>query len=94
MQVGLGLSHSLTRTRTNPNPNLTPCPCNAPSFSAQLEGKKRWRLYQSAQPDQALPRFSSKNFTQDELPEQVGREGGGDWGGEKRREEASLTTNL
>lgn len=36
-------------------------------FILQLEGKKRWRLYEPRTVGETLPRFSSKNFGQDEI---------------------------
>jgi lysine-specific demethylase/histidyl-hydroxylase NO66 len=33
-------------------------------FILQLEGKKRWRLYEPRTPMEKLPRFSSPNFSQ------------------------------
>ena len=36
-------------------------------FIMQLEGKKRWRLYQPRSPQETLPRFSSQNFSQSEI---------------------------
>jgi lysine-specific demethylase/histidyl-hydroxylase NO66 len=38
------------------------------AFAMQLEGKKRWRLYQSVNDNDALPRVPSRNFREDELP--------------------------
>ena len=35
-------------------------------FILQLEGKKHWRLYEP-KPEDRLPRFSSRNFTQNEI---------------------------
>ena len=37
-------------------------------FMMQLEGKKHWRLYE---PDQKLPRYSSKNLNQEDLKEPI-----------------------
>ena len=39
------------------------------AFVLQLEGQKRWRLYDPRTPDEVLPRVSSQNFEQDELGE-------------------------
>ena len=36
-------------------------------FILQLEGKKRWRLYKPRSEKETLPRFSSKNFDQNEI---------------------------
>lgn len=36
-------------------------------FILQLEGKKRWRLYEPRSSQETLPRFSSKNFAQEEI---------------------------
>lgn len=36
-------------------------------FMLQLEGKKRWRLYEPRTAQEKLPRFSSGNFSQDEI---------------------------
>jgi lysine-specific demethylase/histidyl-hydroxylase NO66 len=36
-------------------------------FIMQLEGKKHWRLYQPRCAQETLPRFSSPNFSQDEI---------------------------
>ena len=36
-------------------------------FILQLEGKKRWRVYEPTTPDGTLPRHSSGNFTQEEI---------------------------
>ena len=36
-------------------------------FMLQLEGKKRWRLYEPRSSQEKLPRFSSGNFDQDEI---------------------------
>jgi len=36
-------------------------------FIMQLEGKKRWRLYQPRNSHETLPRFSSQNFQQNEI---------------------------
>jgi lysine-specific demethylase/histidyl-hydroxylase NO66 len=33
-------------------------------FILQLEGKKRWRLYEPRTTQEKLPRFSSPNFSQ------------------------------
>ena len=38
-------------------------------FMLQLEGKKRWRLYEPRSAQEKLPRFSSGNFAQDEIGE-------------------------
>ena len=37
-------------------------------FLLQLEGRKHWRLYEPSEGDK-LARFSSRNFTQDEIGE-------------------------
>lgn len=39
------------------------------AFVLQLEGRKRWRLYDPRTPTEVLPRYSSSNFEQDELGE-------------------------
>lgn len=39
------------------------------AFVLQLEGRKRWRLYEPRAPNEVLPRFSSKNFEQSDLGE-------------------------
>jgi len=39
------------------------------AFVLQLEGKKRWRLYDPRTPTEVLPRLSSQNFDQSELGE-------------------------
>jgi len=39
------------------------------AFVLQLEGKKRWRLYDPRTPSEVLPRYSSANFEQSELGE-------------------------
>jgi len=39
------------------------------AFVLQLEGKKRWRLYDPRTPAEVLPRYSSANFEQSELGE-------------------------
>ena len=36
-------------------------------FILQLEGKKRWRVYEPTTAQGRLPRFSSGNFTQEEI---------------------------
>ena len=36
-------------------------------FMLQLEGRKRWRLYEPRSAQEKLPRFSSGNFAQDEI---------------------------
>jgi len=35
------------------------------AFIVQLEGKKRWRLYSPRVPDEELPRYSSRNFSEE-----------------------------
>ena len=40
-------------------------------FILQLEGKKHWRLYEPRKPEETLPRFSSKNFDQDEIGKSI-----------------------
>ena len=42
------------------------------AFILQLEGEKRWRCYAPRSTAEALPRFSSPNFAQDELGELLG----------------------
>lgn len=37
------------------------------AFVLQIEGKKRWRVYPPRNKNEELPRFSSPNFTQDEI---------------------------
>jgi lysine-specific demethylase/histidyl-hydroxylase NO66 len=37
------------------------------AFVLQLEGRKRWRVYKPLQDEFALPRFSSGNYSQDDL---------------------------
>lgn len=37
------------------------------AFVLQIEGKKRWRVYSPRSKNEKLPRFSSPNFTQDEI---------------------------
>ena len=37
------------------------------AFILQLEGRKHWRLYEPRTAQEKLPRFSSKNFTQEEV---------------------------
>ena len=37
-------------------------------FLLQLEGRKHWRLYEPSEADK-IARFSSRNFTQDEIGE-------------------------
>ncbi|XP_055704225.1 bifunctional lysine-specific demethylase and histidyl-hydroxylase NO66 [Phlebotomus papatasi] len=39
------------------------------AFILQVEGKKRWRLYEPRNPDEYLARVSSRNFSQDEVGE-------------------------
>uniref|UniRef100_A0A1B0CIU9 Bifunctional lysine-specific demethylase and histidyl-hydroxylase n=1 Tax=Lutzomyia longipalpis TaxID=7200 RepID=A0A1B0CIU9_LUTLO len=39
------------------------------AFILQIEGKKRWRLYEPRTPEEYLPRVSSRNFTQEEAGE-------------------------
>ena len=34
------------------------------AFCLQLEGEKRWRVYKPLNPEETLPRFSSRNFEQ------------------------------
>ncbi|KAL4421692.1 hypothetical protein ABPG77_010636 [Micractinium sp. CCAP 211/92] len=41
------------------------------AFVLQLEGQKRWRLYGPTDPEHVLPRFSSRDFADDELGECV-----------------------
>ncbi len=38
-------------------------------FILQIEGKKRWRLYEPRNKQEELPRFSSPNFDQSEIGE-------------------------
>ncbi|KAI9590662.1 hypothetical protein GQX74_008829 [Glossina fuscipes] len=37
------------------------------AFVLQIEGRKRWKLYKPRQPEEILPRFSSRNFSQEEI---------------------------
>lgn len=41
------------------------------AFVIQTEGKKRWRLYRPRSPSEALPRFSSPNFDQNDIGEPI-----------------------
>ncbi|KAK7792710.1 hypothetical protein R5R35_007524 [Gryllus longicercus] len=41
------------------------------AFILQLEGKKHWKVYAPRKPGEVLPRFSSPNFTQEELQKPV-----------------------
>lgn len=41
------------------------------AFILQLEGKKRWRLYSPRSEKEMLPRFSSGNFSQEEIGEPI-----------------------
>ncbi|XP_022096693.1 ribosomal oxygenase 1-like [Acanthaster planci] len=41
------------------------------AFVLQLEGKKYWRLYSPKNSQEVLPRFSSANFTQEEIGEPI-----------------------
>ncbi|XP_071794845.1 ribosomal oxygenase 1-like isoform X2 [Asterias amurensis] len=41
------------------------------AFVIQLEGKKHWRLYSPRNKEEVLPRFSSPNFSQDEIGEPI-----------------------
>ncbi|XP_042301101.1 ribosomal oxygenase 1 [Sceloporus undulatus] len=41
------------------------------AFVLQLEGKKHWRVYRPRREAEVLPRFSSGNFTQEEIGEPV-----------------------
>ncbi|XP_033115926.1 ribosomal oxygenase 1-like [Anneissia japonica] len=41
------------------------------AFVVQLEGKKRWRLYSPRSDAESLPRFSSTNFSQDEIGDPI-----------------------
>ncbi|XP_065184624.1 ribosomal oxygenase 1-like [Sycon ciliatum] len=41
------------------------------AFVLQLEGKKHWRLYKPRSQEETLPRFSSPNFSQDEIGEPI-----------------------
>jgi lysine-specific demethylase/histidyl-hydroxylase NO66 len=41
------------------------------AFILQVEGKKRWKLYRPRTEDEELPRFSSRNFTEDECGELI-----------------------
>jgi len=41
------------------------------AFVIQTEGKKRWKVYKPRNPAEALPRFSSPNFEQDEIGEPI-----------------------
>ncbi len=37
------------------------------AFVLQLEGKKRWRVYKPLSKEETLPKFSSRNYTQEEI---------------------------
>ena len=41
------------------------------AFCMQLEGQKRWRVYKPMNGEETLPRFSSRNFAQEEIGEPV-----------------------
>ncbi|XP_031573036.1 ribosomal oxygenase 1-like [Actinia tenebrosa] len=41
------------------------------AFIIQLEGKKHWRLYNPRSEEESLPRYSSGNFSQDEIGEPI-----------------------
>ncbi|XP_049872454.1 ribosomal oxygenase 1 [Pectinophora gossypiella] len=41
------------------------------AFILQAEGKKHWRIYKPRTKDEVLPRFSSKNFDQEEIGEPI-----------------------
>ncbi|XP_014668284.1 PREDICTED: bifunctional lysine-specific demethylase and histidyl-hydroxylase NO66-like [Priapulus caudatus] len=41
------------------------------AFVMQIEGKKHWRLYNPRSEDEMLPRYSSPNFTQEEIGEPI-----------------------
>uniref|UniRef100_A0A0A1WL93 Bifunctional lysine-specific demethylase and histidyl-hydroxylase n=1 Tax=Zeugodacus cucurbitae TaxID=28588 RepID=A0A0A1WL93_ZEUCU len=41
------------------------------AFVLQIEGRKRWRLYKPRTQSEQLPRFSSKNFTQQEIGQPI-----------------------
>ena len=41
------------------------------AFVLQLEGRKRWRVYQPLNDESTLPRYSSENFNQDDLPSPI-----------------------
>uniref|UniRef100_A0A131XLL6 Bifunctional lysine-specific demethylase and histidyl-hydroxylase n=1 Tax=Hyalomma excavatum TaxID=257692 RepID=A0A131XLL6_9ACAR len=41
------------------------------AFVVQLEGRKCWRLYPPRDPSEELPRFSSENFTSEEVGEPI-----------------------
>lgn len=41
------------------------------AFVLQLEGKKRWRVYKPLNKHETLPRFSSPNYLQSDLPEPI-----------------------
>ncbi|XP_065364989.1 bifunctional lysine-specific demethylase and histidyl-hydroxylase NO66 isoform X2 [Calliphora vicina] len=41
------------------------------AFVLQIEGRKRWKLYKPRSTSEILPRFSSKNFTQQEIGKPV-----------------------
>jgi bifunctional lysine-specific demethylase and histidyl-hydroxylase NO66 len=41
------------------------------AFVLQLEGKKRWRVYKPLSENETLPRFSSQNFAQADLPDPI-----------------------
>lgn len=41
------------------------------AFVLQIEGRKRWKLYKPRNTSEILPRYSSKNFTQQEIGKPV-----------------------
>ena len=41
------------------------------AFCIQLEGEKRWRVYEPRNKEETLPRLSSPNFNQDEIGDPV-----------------------
>ncbi len=41
------------------------------AFVLQLEGKKRWRVYEPLSKEEKLPRFSSQNFEQSEIGQPI-----------------------
>ena len=50
---------------------MAPTRARAPPPRVQVEGTKRWRVYAPRSADEALPRFSSPNFAQEEIGEPV-----------------------
>ena len=43
------------------------------AFVLQLEGKKRWRVYEPLRKEEKLPRFSSQNFEQSEIESELNK---------------------